>query len=473
MRIFLVILLITLISCHSQDENEKSFDAPLMLQNERLRLFGEYDSLVDLNRKYYKIAEETGYPEGKALCYINLAQINISLENYQKSKTLFNNAENILKDSKNNIHKAIFYNNYGKFNLELKRFDKAFEYNEKAINYIKESDSKNPELKNMILYNVYIREGEYNTFRNRFDKALEYFQIARKYDRTGIADCAISDYIYMHKNKDSAYKYIIRAYDQMSLRKREDAITLNIHTVMGEYYLTYGEYDKAEKEFLHALEIDKKTRRIFSQYTKYIYNDLRTLYNQTGDKEKAYFYLNAYTEAKNKTNAALLATIDHDMESFISTSKEDTEKHKNSVQWVVLFSLAGLSLLGIYAWRAISLLRKRKTVLTTEAEDLKTRMNDTKQEEIMELARKNDPEFLDRFKEVYPGYVEKLLTINPGLENSELVFCAMLKLHFTSKEIASYILVQHRTVQQKKYRIRKKLNIPTETDIYHFFDHLG
>ncbi|MEF9478878.1 hypothetical protein OWR28_15180 [Chryseobacterium sp. 1B4] len=48
----------------------------------------------------------------------------------------------------------------------------------------------------------------------------------------------------------------------------------------------------------------------------------------------------------------------------------------------------------------------------------------------------------------------------------------MLKLHFTSKEIASYTLVQHRSVQQKKYRIRKKLNIPKETDIYHFFDTL-
>lgn len=259
----------------------------------------------------------------------------------------------------------------------------------------------------------------------------------------------------------------------MSLKKREDAITLNIHTIMGEYYLTYGQPENAEKEFLRALEIDKKTRRIFSQYTKYIYNDLRTLYDRMGNKEKAYFYLNAYTEAKSRTNTALLATINQDMQSFITLTEENTEKHKNNLQWVILFSIAGLSLLGIYAWRVISLLRKRKKDLKLEAEQLKTRMNDNKQDEIIELGRSNDPDFLNRFKEVYPGFIDKLLTINSGLENSELVFCAMLKLHFTSKEIANYTLVQHRTVQQKKYRIRKKLNIPGEIDTYDFFDALG
>ncbi|AYZ11587.1 tetratricopeptide repeat protein [Chryseobacterium arthrosphaerae] len=472
-RIFLLVLLIVLVSCHShsQKEREKNFDIPLMTKNERLRLSGEYDSLVSLNKQYYKKAEQEGYEDGKALCYINLAQINISLENYQKSKILFDNAGKILKDSESNIHKAIFYNNYGRLNNELGRRDKALEYNNTALSCIQKVTGS--QLKNTVLYNVYIRQGEYYVQKEQYKKALEYFNKARKFDDTGIADCAISDYVYMHKNKDSAYKYITKAYNQMSLKKREDAITLNIHTIMGEYYLTYGQPENAEKEFLRALEIDKKTRRIFSQYTKYIYNDLRTLYDRMGNKEKAYFYLNAYTEAKSRTNTALLAKINQDMQSFITLTEENTEKHKNNLQWVILFSIAGLSLLGIYAWRVISLLRKRKKDLKLEAEQLKTRMNDNKQDEIIELGRSNDPDFLNRFKEVYPGFIDKLLTINSGLENSELVFCAMLKLHFTSKEIANYTLVQHRTVQQKKYRIRKKLNIPGEIDTYDFFDALG
>jgi DNA-binding CsgD family transcriptional regulator len=48
----------------------------------------------------------------------------------------------------------------------------------------------------------------------------------------------------------------------------------------------------------------------------------------------------------------------------------------------------------------------------------------------------------------------------------------MLKLRFSSKEIANYTFVQHKSVQQKKYRIRKRLNIPAETDIYDFFENV-
>lgn len=470
-RILLFIVLIILMSCSPNSrEYEKSFDIPLMKKNEEFRLAGEYDSLVNLNKKYYKIAEKIKYEDGKALCYINLARVNISIENYQKSNILFNNAQEILKNSDNSLHKAIFYNYYGRLNSDLKRLDKAFEYNNEALKNIKKS--RDSELKNIVLYNIYTQRGEYYIQKKNSRVALEYFQKARIFDKIGIADCAISDYIYMHKNKDSAYKYISSAYSKMIVRNREDAIALNIHTIMGEYYLYYNEHDKAEKQFLRALEVDKKTNRIFAQYTKYIYNDLRTLYEITGDKEKAYFYLNAYTEAKNKTNAALLSTINQDMESFISEAKTGAEQHRSNVQWVVFLSLAGLSLLAIYTWRIINTLRKRKADLRSEAENLKNRINDNRQEEILEMAKRNDPEFLSYFKEVYPGYIEKLLNINPDLETSEQVFCAMLKLHFTSKEIANYTLVQHRTIQQKKYRIRKKMNIPTETDIYVFFDRI-
>ncbi|WP_171817636.1 tetratricopeptide repeat protein [Chryseobacterium sp. StRB126] len=470
-RVLLFIVLIILMSCNpSSREYEKSFDIPLMTQNEEFRLAGQYDSLVNLNKKYYKIAEKIRYEDGKALCYINLARVNISLENYQKSNILFNKAQEILENSDNPLHKAIFYNYYGKLNSELRRIDKAFEYNNEALKNIEKSNDS--ELKKITLYNIYTQQGDYYTQKKNPKAALEYFQKAREFDKTGIADCTISDYIYMHKNKDSTYKYITSAYNKMIVRNREDAITLNIHTIMGEYYLYYNEYDKAEKEFLRALEIDKKTRRIFAQYTKYIYNDLRTLYEITGDKEKAYFYLNAYTEAKNKTNAALLATINQDMESFISVSKTGAEQHRTKVQWVIFLSLAGFSLLAVYSWRIITILRKRKADLRSEAESLKNRIHDNRQEEIIEMAKRNDSEFLTCFKEVYPGYIEQLLAINSNLETSELVFCAMLKLHFTSKEIANYTLVQHRTIQQKKYRIRKKMNIPTETDIYVFFDRI-
>ncbi|WP_142722260.1 MULTISPECIES: hypothetical protein [unclassified Chryseobacterium] len=471
-RIFLSVLLIILMSCHSSSrkETEKNFDISLLKKNEKFRLAGEYDSLINLNKSYYKKADKMNYSDGKALCYINLAELNISLENYQKSQVLFDNAKDILDDSEDPIHKARFYNVYARFNFELRRVDKAFEYNNEAMRSIQKVSSS--ELKNDLLFSIYFRQAIYFVRKKEYEKALFFFNKANKLDNTGLMDCAISDYIYMHKNKDSAYKYVTLAYNKANRSGKADGIALYANTIMGEYYITYKQYDKAEEALKKALEINEKTKRIYAYYGKYIYNDLRTLYERTGDKEKAYFYLKAYTDAYYKTNTSLLATINQDMESFIEETRKDADHHKGRIYWIISLSFTGLCLLGGYAWRIIRVLRKRKKVLAMEAESLKIRMNDNKQEEIIELGKKNDPEFLNRFKEVYPDFIEQLLTINPALESSELIFCAMLKLHFTSKEIASYTLVQHRTVQQKKYRLRKKLNIPGETDLYYFFDTL-
>lgn len=471
-RIFLTVLLLILVSCrsHSKKEAEQKFDVSLLRQNEKFRIAGEYDSLIDLNKRYYRQADIMNYADGKALCYINLAELNISLENFQKSQILFDNAKKILDRSEDNIHKARFYNVYGRFNIELRRIDKAFQYNNEAMSYIRKSGSS--ELKNDLLFSIYFRQAVYFIQKKNYGKALHYFHQAKKLDNTGLTDCAIGDYVYMHKDKDSAYKYVSAAYNKASASGKEDGIALYANTIMGEYYLTYKEYGKAEDALKKALKINEKTKRIYAYYGKYIYNDLRMLYERTGDKEKAYLYLKAYTDAYYKTNSSLLATINQDMEAFITGAQKDADQHQSKIRWIILLSLAGLSLLGVYAWRIIRALGRRKEVLKMEAEDLAIKMNDNKQEEIIELGKKNDPEFLNRFKEVYPEFIEQLLAINPGLESSELAFCAMLKLHFTSKEIAAYTLVQHRSVQQKKYRIRKKLNIPSETDIYLFFDTL-
>ncbi|WP_142018107.1 helix-turn-helix transcriptional regulator [Chryseobacterium aquifrigidense] len=62
-----------------------------------------------------------------------------------------------------------------------------------------------------------------------------------------------------------------------------------------------------------------------------------------------------------------------------------------------------------------------------------------------------------------------MLKINSNLSRSDLAFCALIWLGFSSKEIAQSISMEHRSVQTKKYRIRKKLNLESETDLYRFF----
>ena len=84
--------------------------------------------------------------------------------------------------------------------------------------------------------------------------------------------------------------------------------------------------------------------------------------------------------------------------------------------------------------------------------------------DLIALAKNNDAEFLALFNEIYPGFVASLKTINPKIRSSELEFCAMTFLNFSTKNIAQYTFVTVRAVQIRKNRLRKKLNIASDID---------
>lgn len=94
------------------------------------------------------------------------------------------------------------------------------------------------------------------------------------------------------------------------------------------------------------------------------------------------------------------------------------------------------------------------------------------QEEILTLAKENSPRLLNKFRLVDPDFFNKLSAIQPNLKNSELIFCIYLKLNLTTKEIATYTFVTPKAIQNRKNRLRKKLSIASDLDIYKWFNEL-
>lgn len=78
---------------------------------------------------------------------------------------------------------------------------------------------------------------------------------------------------------------------------------------------------------------------------------------------------------------------------------------------------------------------------------------------LLELARKNHPQFLPFFLEMYPDFVDKFKLLDPNIRNSELCFLAYLYLNFSTKEIANYTYISEKAVLMRKNRLRKKYNI--------------
>lgn len=466
-------LLLYMFSCStkSEDQDKNDFDVALIKKSSDLQLSGEYEALIELNIEYLKKAAKMGYKEGIGLCYLNMAEVNVSAGNYEKALFFFNKAEKDLKNSENGFHKAVLYDDYSQYYSHLKLYDKAIECNRKAFLFLKEA--KDSELKTKLLPRLYINKGIHFVWKGWYGTALKSFLKGNKLEDSSYSNCMVAQYYLFRHQPDSAGVYIAQADEKMLSQKTSDVESLWVYYTMGYYYNEINNNDQAEKALKKALEINIKTRRTYSSHINGVYKSLAELYKKKNDGGKAYYYLKKYMEEESRLDAARLNTMNKTTENFISEMKPESDWHRSDLPLAIALSITALTISGIYVQKVIKSQRLKKKVLKEETEELKNHVQYKMLQEVIALAQKNDSSFLMKFKELYPEFISALLKINPDLENSELVFCAMLKLHFSSKEIADYTFVQHRSVQQKKYRIRKRLNIPGEEDIYDFFDKIN
>ncbi|HAY3556117.1 MULTISPECIES: hypothetical protein [Elizabethkingia] len=473
--IVFIITALSLLSCHFASEKEyfDTFDSPLMKQNEEIRLSGDYKSITELNLSYYKDAEKRGYEDGKALCYINLAFVNSVVGNYKQSLFLLDKAGKILINSKNKLHLALLYDGYSSLNYFLELYNNALNYNTKAFRAME--DISNEKIKNRYLSQFYIKRGQILFGNNNYKAALNNFHKAEKIRKQAYTVGWVAN-LYVKINKpDSASYYIRQAQYRMEKEKatRYNILGSAICFFSGNYYSLIGHYTEAKEAYMEALEINAKARNIYEPFfTLPVYKALADVYKKSGDSKKEHFYRTLYNYKNEHFYTRQKEVINLATERFISEIKKSEQREKSKVLWVAGILVFATLIINICTFKKIKNLKRKKKLLQYRAQKLEIQIGYNSFNEIIELAKKNNSAFLVKFEEVYPDFTPKLKKINPEIEASEVAFCAMIKLNFTSKEIASYIYIQHASVQQRKRRIRKKLNIPSDVDLYQFFNNL-
>lgn len=71
-----------------------------------------------------------------------------------------------------------------------------------------------------------------------------------------------------------------------------------------------------------------------------------------------------------------------------------------------------------------------------------------------------------RFKKLNPDFMDKLQSRFPELSQSELEFCALVKLNLSFKDIANLMNINHKSVFAKKYRISQKMRAAEDDDFF-------
>jgi hypothetical protein len=80
---------------------------------------------------------------------------------------------------------------------------------------------------------------------------------------------------------------------------------------------------------------------------------------------------------------------------------------------------------------------------------------------------KNDDlgDLANKMKLLYPDFIGKLSEYLPKPTAGELILSVLVRMNFTNKEIAEALDMSLRSIESRKYRLRKKINLLPEEDM--------
>jgi DNA-binding CsgD family transcriptional regulator len=76
--------------------------------------------------------------------------------------------------------------------------------------------------------------------------------------------------------------------------------------------------------------------------------------------------------------------------------------------------------------------------------------------------------FAMHFDKVHSDFLTLLKAKHPSLTPNEMKLCAYLRMNLATKEIAQLMNISGRGVEISRYRLRKKLGLPTEMSLFDF-----
>lgn len=168
-------------------------------------------------------------------------------------------------------------------------------------------------------------------------------------------------------------------------------------------------------------------------------------------------------------NNHLQTAIRHQILGESELKKAEVSFYKMLATILVLVILSIVVIWSIFkklkTEKEIETLLKKKKEQILKSENYNQNINSEAFHEIVQFAMEDNIEFLSKLKQIYPEFIYKLSKKSATLNAADLKLCGLLKLGFSTKEIATYTDSSVRSIEAKKYRLRKKLCIPSDQDI--------
>jgi len=350
---------------------------------------------------------------------------------------------------------------------------------------------KNEELKSYIMLIL----GTSRSHQQKFGEAIPYyrksFEIMEKNQSAFILDCTIP-YLNALKNtngNDEARRIINNQLVQTALASAVKSTLLNfkkvaVHfiwndltsTQLQSYYqdiLKLTDTVNTENQKQQALEIQAKYQFEEQEKNTKALTIENTFLRKSEDYKRKQIYL-IIIIASLLTTTILLLMIRIRHRSIIQA--KELEVKKNEIE---IHKQQSEMALQEKNYRE-QLLEQQKSLLTqtlADSEELKIKLNQLVEEQAIDRRKELLEQFvkikdeklgldklLVQFNNVHPSFNSGILKSYPKLSHSDLQFCILYRMSMSTKDVASLLQIEPRSIYAKKYRIMEKMGLGKEDD---------
>ena len=322
--------------------------------------------------------------------------------------------------------------------------------------------------------------------QNNLDSAVVYQDLLKKHFNNSKDSIGKYYYISLYADKGLLYKNLGR-FDEAAeeldksiqfIQSDNSSLLFYILQIYGDLEIVRGDTLRAVSYYKEALEhsinlrINHKTMYLHKKISDYLIHDELT-FNEIKGHLREYNIINDSLERHNKMVVdLLLSEIIKDKDAYSAYKS----KYFRSIIYVLLFLSISIGVfLIVRNIRGKKKIKRRDQQITSKSKQiglLEEELESNIFQDIIELAKSNSPEFLPLFGEGYPEFIEAMKQLDPNIRSSELYFCALAYLNFSTKDIANFTFVTTRAVQIRRNRMRKKYDISSDVDFNEWFRNL-
>ena len=452
---------------------------------------GEFEKAIQYFLESLKIYRKTEHQKGIANVYNHIGKCYRDMSNYDKALEYHKKALEINREIGNKIGIANSYNNIGICYYSLNKFEKVLQYFENALEINRELQNKrgiSSSLNNIAIC--------YSSF-DKYHKALEAFQqsldINRKFGDRGAIATTLNNIGNLHihlKNYDEAEKYLNQSAEISRQIGTKNLTKIN-YEAFGNLYYAKGNYKKAIEYFhkysaikdslfsaqsderiakmqaiydLEAkerkIELLKKDNKIKKQNNKILILILSSIALVAG----LLIYV-FYARVKNYRNKQLLLQKEKEIAEL--HNKQQKEKYQKELD-LKDRELASITMHILHKNEMLNQFREKLLELSPEEKGEKYVKEITTLIDQTIHLDKDWENFALHFEKVHPRFFDKLQEEFPSLTKKELKQCAYVRINLSTKEIATLLNITVRGVEKARSRIRVKMDLPKDTDLYEY-----